>query len=522
MTIAKKLYIGSGVVAAVLIVLAVLAYLNIQKTKKNLEAVKSYPEIQSVIGLRTIDHFRWAEALGIGTLLFGKEFTGQIDPTKCKLGEWYYSFKPPKDLEAEYKAIEEPHKRFHATAPKIIAALKEGKHGAAKKIFHEETQPALLQTQEALTAMRMGVKKLIDRDIANTIAAGNRIGNISVIVYAVILGALAAGSIIIIKHIKDSFNTISRWVHAVAAGDTTKNVNIASKDEIADLASDIDAMVIKFKGIITRMKDASNHVASASEELSASSEQMARGANEQAARASQIAASSTEMSQTVIDIAKNASSIEASATETAKAAVDSEKIVDKSIDEVKAIADTVRASAQLMDSLGERSKQIGEIVSVINDIADQTNLLALNAAIEAARAGEQGRGFAVVADEVRKLAERTANATSEIGEMIRAIQNEVGKAVGSMEEGTKRVEAGVEFSVKAGDALRNIVNSVNKLHSMVQQIATATDQMSTVSEQISGDIETISNVSKETSASSEQIAKASSNLARLASNLQNI
>ena len=197
-----------------------------------------------------------------------------------------------------------------------------------------------------------------------------------------------------------------------------------------------------------------------------------------------------------------------------------QEIVTKSVEEVKAISETVNESAKLMSSLGERSKQIGEIVNVIKDIADQTNLLALNAAIEAARAGEQGRGFAVVADEVRKLAERTAKATAEISGMIGAIQEEMDQAVISMENGTKRVEVGVEFSIQAGVALKQIVGSVTDLQTMVQQIATATEEMSTASEQISGDIETIANVSKETSVSSDQVSQASSDLARLAADLQ--
>ncbi|HMK50747.1 MAG TPA: methyl-accepting chemotaxis protein, partial [Thermodesulfovibrionales bacterium] len=151
-----------------------------------------------------------------------------------------------------------------------------------------------------------------------------------------------------------------------------------------------------------------------------------------------------------------------------------------------------------------------------------TNLLALNAAIEAARAGEQGRGFAVVADEVRKLAERTAKATSEISGMIGAIQEEMDQAVVSMEDGTKRVEIGVEFSTQAGEALKKIVGSVMELQTMVQQIATATEEMSTASEQISGDIDTIASVSKETSVSSDQVSQASSDLSRLAGDLQGV
>jgi methyl-accepting chemotaxis protein len=305
----------------------------------------------------------------------------------------------------------------------------------------------------------------------------------------------------------------------IAEGDLTMNFESNGKT-LTGIYAAMKEMAERLKQVVGETKTAADNLASASQELSASSEQMSRGVIEQAGRANQIAAASNQMSQTVVDVAKNSSNIASSASETVKVADNGQEIVTKSVEEVKAIAETVNESAKLMSSLGERSKQIGEIVNVIKDIADQTNLLALNAAIEAARAGEQGRGFAVVADEVRKLAERTAKATSEISGMIGAIQEEMDQAVVSMESGTKRVEVGVEFSVQAGDALRKIVGSVTDLQCMVQQIATATEEMSTASEQISGDIDTIANVSKETSVSSDQVSQASSDLARLATDLQ--
>ena len=197
-------------------------------------------------------------------------------------------------------------------------------------------------------------------------------------------------------------------------------------------------------------------------------------------------------------------------------------VVNRSVDKVKLIAKTIDQSAQLIKSLGERSNQIGEIVNVINDIADQTNLLALNAAIEAARAGEQGRGFAVVADEVRKLAERTGNSTAEIGTMVKSIQNEVHQIVISMENITKEVKAGVDLSTEAGGVLRNIVESADKLHLMVQQIASATEEMASTSEEINKDIETISSLSAGTSGSSGEIAKASFELSQLSVNLEDV
>ncbi|MDZ4164683.1 MAG: HAMP domain-containing methyl-accepting chemotaxis protein [Smithellaceae bacterium] len=341
------------------------------------------------------------------------------------------------------------------------------------------------------------------------------------------LGALGVMSmalvlfIIIGRALKPLANLVGK-VQQLSDGDLRTSIDHGNNDEIGILARNMNNMVGALNKMIKDILASAGSVASASSQLSGSSQRMSKGVAEQSGRAAQIATSSTEMSQTVIDIASNASNIAFAATEAAKTAKEGGEVVARSVEEVKAIADTVNESAQMVASLGERSKQIGEIVRVINDIADQTNLLALNAAIEAARAGEQGRGFAVVADEVRKLAERTAKATLEIGKMIMAIQDEVKGAVEAMDKGTERVNAGVEYSTRAGIALTNIVTSVDGLQAMVQQIATATEQMSTVSETISSDIETIAVVSKETSTSSDQIARSSSDLARLATELTDI
>ena len=308
----------------------------------------------------------------------------------------------------------------------------------------------------------------------------------------------------------------------IAEGDLTAHIETVGTDETGQLMGALKHMVTKLQGIISEVKTAAENIASASHELNASSELMSKGAGEQAGRAAQVATASEEMSQTVLDIAKNTSSIETSAIDTTKLAKNGEMVVNKSVDKVKFIAKTIDQSAQLIKSLGERSNQIGEIVNVINDIADQTNLLALNAAIEAARAGEQGRGFAVVADEVRKLAERTGNSTAEIGNMVKSIQNEVHQIVISMENITKEVKAGVDLSTEAGGVLRSIVESADKLHLMVQQIASATEEMATTSEEINKDIEMISSLSAGTSGSSGEIAKASHELSQLSINLEDV
>jgi len=313
-----------------------------------------------------------------------------------------------------------------------------------------------------------------------------------------------------------------RAAKALAKGNLALIVPTDRKDEFGEEMAAVKEMVEKWQDVISNVKAAATSISSAGQQLRAGAEQTSRGSGNQADRASQLAAASEQMSQTVLDIARNTNNIASSAAETAQIAKKGEEIVNQSVKEVKEIAETVNESSGTIRSLGRRSNQIGQIVGVINDIADQTNLLALNAAIEAARAGEQGRGFAVVADEVRKLAERTANSTHEIGDMIKAIQSDVDKAIATMDNVAKKVEAGVDLSGKAGESLHTIVGSVDELLGMVQQIASATDQMSATSEEINRDIEQIASVSKEVSGSSEQTAQASGELAKLSRGLQDM
>ena len=325
-----------------------------------------------------------------------------------------------------------------------------------------------------------------------------------------------------IRIITHSLNKAVFIADKVGGGDFTGEILIDSNNEMGQLLASLKGMVEKLKSAISVVKTTSQRLTEDSRQLNISAKEISSTMEEQVAKSSQIAAASEEMSQTTIDIAKNSSNIAASATNASGVAKEGEHIVNKSVAEVATIAERVSESAELIKTLGERSKQIGNIVGVIKDIADQTNLLALNAAIEAARAGEQGRGFAVVADEVRKLAEKTTNATSEISEMIQSIQGEVNKAVMSTHHATAQVKVGVDLSTQAGGALIKIVGSVDGLHQMVEQIASATEEMSQVSDQISQDINTIAHSSKGILSRSEQISHSSSDLAELSAKLHEI
>ena len=371
------------------------------------------------------------------------------------------------------------------------------------------------------------VKLANDRNAAYEAFAVKTINRETILLVIIMFMTIAATAVaatlitrIILRQIGGEPNYIAGMAEKVSAGDLS--VRFEHSKEMSGIYASMASMLEGLKGLVQGIQSNSGTIASASHELSASAEQMSRGVTEQSGRASQIATSSAEMSQTVIDIAQNASGIATAANETNQLARDGKQIVDQSVTESEMIAAVVYESSEKIGNLGEQSKQIGEIVNVIKDIADQTNLLALNAAIEAARAGEQGRGFAVVADEVRKLAERTSKATSEIATMIDSIQKEIVVAVGSMGEATDKVKRGVELSNKAGTSLDKIVQSIEDLQGKVQHIASATEEMSTTSESISMDIENVAKVSEETSASSDQISRSSSDLAKLASDLQNL
>ncbi|TKB71035.1 MAG: methyl-accepting chemotaxis protein [Nitrospira sp.] len=305
-------------------------------------------------------------------------------------------------------------------------------------------------------------------------------------------------------------------------GDLSKRVPVSGRDEIAEMGSRFNVFMDKLHGTVSNVAYVTDRVAAASAQLAATVEEMSRGSESLTGRSVQTSSSVEEMNATVNEVAQNSSRAATMAQDAVHTAQGSRNVVEETVTGMSRIAESVRHSAGLIETLGKSSDQIGEIVRVIQDIADQTNLLALNAAIEAARAGEQGRGFAVVADEVRKLAERTTKATKEIGDMIRQIQQDTKGAVQSMQEGTDKVTGGVTLVNKMGDALATIVQRVNETAEMIRQIAVASEEQSVATQQIAGDVENVAKVSKEAAGSAAESAKACHDLSQMTTELQGI
>lgn len=309
---------------------------------------------------------------------------------------------------------------------------------------------------------------------------------------------------------------------AQGEGDLTKRVPAEGTDDIAVLGAYFNEFIGKLQRMIKKVAHVTDKVASASVELSATAEEISKGTDSLTSRASQTAAAVEEMNATVGQVAQNSGKAASLAQDTVSTAKGGGSVVSNTISGMQELSEAVANSATIIAALGKSSDQIGEIVRTIEDIADQTNLLALNAAIEAARAGEQGRGFAVVADEVRKLAERTTKATKEIGDMIRHIQQDTRGAVDSMQQGTQKVSAGVELVNKTGEALSQIVQMVSESADMIRQIAVASEEQSVATQQIASDIENVAKVTKESASGANESAKASQDLSQLAVELQNI
>lgn len=305
-------------------------------------------------------------------------------------------------------------------------------------------------------------------------------------------------------------------------GDLTGRLQIKSGDEIGTLAQWFNTLLDNLTAMIGEVRASSQSVASASGQIAASAEEMATGLQEQEQQTQQVAAAVEELSQSVGEVASKSSEATKASEESQHRAEEGGAVVRDTVQEMEGIAGEVNASAQTVSSLGEQSQKIGEIIAVINDIADQTNLLALNAAIEAARAGEHGRGFAVVADEVRKLAERTTQATEEVSKSIQGIQTETTSAVDQIESSSGRVGRGVDLANQAGRSLDTIVSGSKSVQRMVQDIAAAANQQAGASDEIARAIENISTVTRQSSEGAGQASQAAADLAHQSEHLMGL
>ncbi|MCG6542091.1 methyl-accepting chemotaxis protein [Pseudomonas sp. KSR10] len=345
-----------------------------------------------------------------------------------------------------------------------------------------------------------------------------RITQMTVAGLALLIGLLAA--CLITRQITQPLADTLVVVRKIAAGDLTDQRRIARRDEMGALQQGVMGMAATLRELISGIRDSVTQMASAAEQLSTITEQTSVGMNGQKIETDQVATAMHEMSATVQEVARNAEEASQAASEADREARAGDAVVAEAVTQIERLSQEMLRSTEAMAKLESESNRIGSVMDVIKTVAEQTNLLALNAAIEAARAGEAGRGFAVVADEVRGLAQRTQKSTEEIELLVAGLQQGTQQVAVAMQNSHNLTESSVELTRKAGLALNDITAKVSNIQAMNQQIAAAAEEQGAVAEEISRSVINVRDISEQTATASDETAASSVELARLGNELQ--
>lgn len=402
----------------------------------------------------------------------------------------------------------------------VAAAISSGNFAQANTVFFNTLYPAF----ETATG---DAQRLLDLQLtvaAQEFASAEReyiqVRNAGVLLTLIAVLSSAGLAWITISGIARAVQQLEQASSAMAAGDLTVAVDYSGQDELGRVARAFNTMRERFHTMVSELSSATGQLAAAAEETSAVNVQTSDGIRRQQSETEQVATAMNEMTATVQDVARNAAGAAEAAHAADREATDGRQVLNRTIEVINSLAAEVDTAAEVIRQLEQDSDTIGSVLDVIRAIAEQTNLLALNAAIEAARAGEQGRGFAVVADEVRTLASRTQQSTTQIQGMIEKLQSGAANAVKVMQSGHRQAQEGVSQVALAGNSLESITVAVASINDMNAQIASAAEEQSSVAEEINRNIVIVSRIGEQTSEGAQQTATTSEELAQLAAQLQ--
>jgi len=404
----------------------------------------------------------------------------------------------------------------------IIKLAREGKQAESIEMLIKKETPKWREIKALIIEMQSALKKDMKSERTDLAAFTRKTFSMSVTALLATILLIDILLLLFWRVMQTSFNELLGRLRDIAAGeaDLSRRLEVNGKDEFSAVNLQFNRFVETLEALISHAALTAVNVATSAGSIQAYTQEMRNMVEDAATQAASVATASEEMSATSDDIARNCSMAADSSQYSNKLATEGASVIQATVVGMTRIAERVKSTAIVIENLGSKSDQIGAIVGTIEDIADQTNLLALNAAIEAARAGEQGRGFAVVADEVRALAERTTRATKEIGEMIKSIQKETKIAVESMEAGVSEVARGTEEAARSGEALQGILQQIGEVTQQINQIATAAEEQTATTSDISANIHKITDVFTKTSQTAYDTSNEADALNKLSAELQ--
>lgn len=495
-----------------------------------------------------IDHDLWV--ISLYDMFVGEEVPELGSHRECNLGEWYYNITPEEYFREAYEAMETPHEKLHSTGIEVVELYSEGEEEEALTLFNEDVKPNLDLVRENLGEMI----NLTDAEIDQMQAEKNELLNLSERIIIIAAAAAILLSVLIAwlltKTTVGPINMLVEQVEKVANGNLKNKVKSKKTDELGILVAAFNKMIDTLRNLVNNIDNNTDAVVTAVTDLNTVSEDTGRGSEDIARSITEVAEGSEEIGNEIAEVKEVAGQLNQEGKTLKKNTEDSLKLADKSsksaeygqkaiqqaISQLDVVNETVNFATEAIEKLGKRSNEIGEMVDMIEGISSQTNLLALNAAIEAARAGEKGRGFSVVAEEIRDLAEESSDVTTKISSLIEDIQSETTATVNSMDTNIEEVNKQIQIINEAGDSLDDMVNASEKTNKKVKEmrefakdldeiidtINNAVDSVGSAVENNSASAEEVSALAEEQSATVEEISASADELENMAKNLQSL